>query len=138
MKKLMMVGTAVALVAVLAGCSGGSSSGPAKTIEVTAKNTAFSMKEITIEKGQPVKLVLNNQDGELHDWAVSKIEIKKAEAHDGGDSHGHGNKDLHVSAEGGKTGTVEFTATKAGTYEYICTVPGHKESGMLGKLIVKG
>ncbi|MGI8484578.1 MAG: plastocyanin/azurin family copper-binding protein [Thermomicrobiales bacterium] len=26
---------------------------------------------------------------------------------------------------------------KAGTYQYYCSVPGHKEAGMVGKLTVK-
>jgi uncharacterized cupredoxin-like copper-binding protein len=37
----------------------------------------------------------------------------------------------------GQAGTLEFTPTKPGTYEFICTVPGHKEAGMVGALIVK-
>jgi len=35
--------------------------------------------------------------------------------------------------EGGKT---EFVPSKEGTYYYICTVPGHRELGMIGKIVV--
>lgn len=33
--------------------------------------------------------------------------------------------------------TVEFTPIKKGEFDVICTVPGHKEAGMLSKIIVE-
>jgi uncharacterized cupredoxin-like copper-binding protein len=45
---------------------------------------------------------------------------------------------VHVAAAQGDEGTVTFTPTEAGTYEFYCTVAGHKASGMVGKLIVVG
>ncbi|MBI5715993.1 MAG: cupredoxin domain-containing protein, partial [Chloroflexi bacterium] len=44
---------------------------------------------------------------------------------------------LHIAVAMGKSGTLEFTPTKAGTYEFFCTVAGHKEAGMKGTLVVK-
>ena len=35
------------------------------------------------------------------------------------------------------TGTLSFTATNAGTYEYLCPVPGHAEEGMAGSFVVE-
>ena len=32
--------------------------------------------------------------------------------------------------------TMTFTATAAGTYQYLCPVPGHAQTGMAGALIV--
>jgi plastocyanin len=37
---------------------------------------------------------------------------------------------------GGKTSTVTVTV-KPGTYTFYCSVPGHREGGMVGKLVVK-
>jgi uncharacterized cupredoxin-like copper-binding protein len=34
------------------------------------------------------------------------------------------------------TGTLTFTATTAGTYRYLCPVPGHAQKGMTGQFIV--
>ena len=46
--------------------------------------------------------------------------------------------DLALTAPpGGGSGTLEFTPTEPGEYEYYCTVPGHKEAGMLGTLVVE-
>jgi azurin len=39
--------------------------------------------------------------------------------------------------KGGHAETITFSAPAAGTYTYICTVPGHLELGMKGILIVK-
>lgn len=36
----------------------------------------------------------------------------------------------------GKSATLAITFAKAGTYEYICTVPGHAAAGMKGVLKV--
>jgi len=36
----------------------------------------------------------------------------------------------------GEGGTSEFIAGKEGIYYYICTVPGHREQGMVGQIIV--
>ncbi|MGY5151444.1 MAG: plastocyanin/azurin family copper-binding protein [Candidatus Nitrosopumilus sp. bin_6a] len=36
----------------------------------------------------------------------------------------------------GDAGTSEFVAGEEGVYYYICTVPGHREQGMVGKIIV--
>ncbi|MEX0656016.1 MAG: plastocyanin/azurin family copper-binding protein [Nitrosopumilaceae archaeon] len=35
-----------------------------------------------------------------------------------------------------QSGQSEFIPTEEGTYYYICTVPGHREQGMVGKIII--
>ena len=37
----------------------------------------------------------------------------------------------------GEGGTSEFIPGEPGTYYYICTVPGHREMGMVGTIIVE-
>lgn len=37
-----------------------------------------------------------------------------------------------------ETRPLQFTAAKAGTFEYWCYVPGHKGAGMKGTLVVAG
>lgn len=36
----------------------------------------------------------------------------------------------------GQSGTSEFIPPEPGTYYYVCTVPGHREQGMVGEIIV--
>lgn len=83
-------------------------------------------------------MVLANQDSVEHDISVTHIAVKVHQAGHGG-GHGTGGKGpaLHVHAEAGTSEAVEFTPTEAGTYEFYCTVSGHKEAGMIGRLVVK-
>lgn len=135
---LMVTGLAVAL----AGCSS-ASKGPATTVEVIAQNTAFSQKTITLEKGKPYKIVLKNQDAGLeHDFSIDKIPVTDKKEHHDDDKGMAGmgsmaKADVHVHTPGGQTEEIEFTPTKAGTYTFVCTVPGHKEAGMTGTVVVK-
>ena len=36
----------------------------------------------------------------------------------------------------GESGSSEFVAGEEGTYYYICTVPGHRDQGMVGEIII--
>lgn len=38
----------------------------------------------------------------------------------------------------GQNRTVTFQVTQPGTFEYFCDVPGHRQGGMRGELVVQG
>jgi plastocyanin len=40
------------------------------------------------------------------------------------------------TAAGMHAGTLSFTAAVAGTYRYLCPVPGHAQEGMAGAFVV--
>jgi rusticyanin len=42
------------------------------------------------------------------------------------------------TSAGMHTGTVRFTAATAGSYQYLCPVPGHAQEGMVGSFVVTG
>lgn len=42
------------------------------------------------------------------------------------------NADVHVHSLPGKTAEVTFIPIERGVFRFYCTVPGHKESGMVG------
>ena len=97
---------------------------------------------IEVMAGQPVKLTLRNNDTVDHDFSIMEIPMAAMGAtaepmagHDMGDMAT--DPELHMAALMGATNTIEFTPTKPGTYEFFCTVAGHKEAGMVGTLIVK-
>lgn len=136
MARKLYVYLLVAAVAVT-GCSGSGKTGEPRTVEIQAGNMLFVTREISLEKGQPVKLVLKNQDIQLHDFSIDKIPAKVKDE-DGGSHDMRGKMpDLHLSAEAGKAATVEFTPTAKGTYNFYCTVAGHREAGMQGTLVVE-
>ncbi len=139
-KDLILVTTVLAVV--LSGCSGAASGGGAaapQEITVTASDFKFEPEEIAIAANRPVKIVLQNAGAVEHDWSI--MEIPVVGVTESGDEHSMGNTaqmpDVHVAAMHGQSGHLEFTPTAPGTYAFWCTVPGHKETGMVGKLVVK-
>ncbi len=111
---------------------------PTTEATLTVSTLAFSPDVIEAEVGRPVRLTFRNQSSVLHDWSIMEIPVEGIWATDDGEMEDEGPApDLHVIARAGGTGYLEFTPTQAGTYQFICTVPGHKEAGMVGTLVVR-
>ena len=91
---------------------------------MVATDLKFTPPTIQAKVGQPIKIVLENKGAIEHDIAFPTIKADKPAA------------TLRATAKPGQTVTLEFTPTAKGNYEYICTVPGHKEAGMKGTLNV--
>jgi uncharacterized cupredoxin-like copper-binding protein len=132
------------LVLTLAACGGDA---PAATVEplelvIEAHDFGFTPAVIEATVGQPVRLTLNNVGLLEHDWSVRHMPVTDVREHSA-QSAGHAahmrgdDPDLHVAAMMGEQGVVEFTPTEPGEYEIVCTVAGHEEAGMVGRLIVK-
>ncbi len=78
----------------------------------------FKPNEIKVKLGQTVKIEFTSKSG-LHDFVLDEFNIKTK------------------VLSSGKSEIVEFTADKLGQFEFYCSVPGHRQSGMIGKLIVE-
>ncbi len=126
---------------VLAACSSSKTPAGPVSITVTAKSLKFDTATIEVVAGQPVKLTFQNNDSLDHDFSIMEIPmqmIATAMPMGGHDMPGvTGQPQLHMLATTGQSNTLEFTPTEPGTYEFFCTVPGHKEAGMVGQLVVK-
>ncbi|WP_338657389.1 plastocyanin/azurin family copper-binding protein (plasmid) [Sporosarcina psychrophila] len=94
----------------------------------------YSKNEIIVEKDKPVTLTLTNLDKIEHDIEIRTSSFNMVM----GSKHNHGGKKdlLHLHATPENTETLTFTLTESGVYEFYCTVPGHKELGMIGQFIV--
>ncbi len=89
-----------------------------REIKMTAKNYDFDPAEITVKKGDTVRLIITATDRK-HGIKIEGYDIDQV---------------LNV----GDPTIVEFTADKAGTFEFKCSVycgMGHRK--MKGKLIVQ-
>src|SRR5688572_6990377 len=132
----------LALAILLTGCAGaGVSQAAATEITVDATDFAYNPVSITVPAGQPVTLTLNNTGAVEHDFVVDKINVTNIQASDSGPAAHHQmgdapEYDLHFFARAGDTAVLNFTAMEPGTYEVFCSIEGHKEAGMIGKLIV--
>lgn len=133
-----LLASGLILMLLVTGCSVGS--GNVETLQITAVNMKYDTPEITVKRGQPLKVVLVNQDGVVHDLSIDHVEgTVKKQTRDVHAAHSDGGKtpDLHVSAAANGKGSIQFTPTATGTYEFYCAVDGHKEAGMIGRLIVQ-
>ena len=89
-----------------------------KEVEVRSRGMAFTTSEIRVNLGDTVRVTYVNGGGR-HDWVIDEFEGART-----------------AVITGGRSETVEFTAHKAGTFEFYCSVPGHRQAGMYGAFVV--
>lgn len=122
-------------------------------VEITIESNdkmQFDMNEIKVEAGQTVVLTLKHV-GKLpkaamgHNWVLltqgTDINSFGAEASKAADNDyiPQGTDKVIVATDligGGQETTIEFTAPEKGTYDFICSFPGHYAM-MKGKFIVE-
>lgn len=120
MKQLVRVVLALALTASLAACGGGATPSVAATkVSAEAVEFAFTPAALEATAGQVLEVTLVNKGTIEHDFSIDSLGLK-------------------VYAAVGKTttGTTDKALT-AGTYEFYCSIAGHREAGMHGTLTVK-
>jgi uncharacterized cupredoxin-like copper-binding protein len=135
----------VAGLLVLAGCGGAQNqTAGASDVTIAATEFAFAPAVVNARVGQPITIVFQNDGAVEHDWSIAGLPATDVHASSEGQSDGHGEgghggemPEVHVAAMSGEHGSLTFTPTKAGRYEFTCTVAGHKEAGMKGTLIVE-
>jgi uncharacterized cupredoxin-like copper-binding protein len=136
MKKVVLF---VALALVLAACGGGAAE--TTRITVTMKEFTFEPNPITVAAGTPVEITLVNEGAVEHDFAIESIPAENVVTEGSMNDHAmteeHSEFDVHTATAVGESSVLRFTPTQPGTYQIICSVPGHKEAGMIGELIVK-
>jgi uncharacterized cupredoxin-like copper-binding protein len=101
-----------------------------KKVVIEATEFAYFPKDFKLTAGQPVTLIFKNSGEVEHD-----IEFENMKASLLQQSH-HGNhlknQTVHIHSLPGKTAEVKFIPIESGVFRFYCTVPGHKESGMVG------
>ncbi|ARK24117.1 copper-binding protein [Sporosarcina sp. P37] len=105
-----------------------------QTIVLETADMKYSRNKIIVEKDKLVTLTLKNLDNIEHDIEIrtSSFNMITQSKHNHGESKGL----IHLHALPENTETLSFTITEAGIYEFYCTIPGHKEVGMIGQFIV--
>lgn len=109
-----------------------------KTGDVEHKTMVFIPDRVEIRKGEQVRFVLRN-NGEIdHEFVLATREEndKHAEEMQKNPEMEHDDPNMKRLAPK-QTGELVWRFTKAGEFEFACLIPGHRESGMLGKIIVK-
>jgi plastocyanin len=97
--------------------SAGGTEGHTKTFDMEAFSYGFKPSTLEVNKGDTVVIHVKNTGG-FHDFTLADFNVK-------------------VNTPANQTTDVTFTADKAGTFEFICSVGNHAAQGMKGTLTVK-
>lgn len=114
----------------------------ARTIQVTMGEgdgkMYFSQSQIIVRTGEQIRFVLVNKGDLEHEFVLgsvkenakhAKLMMKYPEM-----EHADPNAKRLASK---KDGELLWRFTKRGEFEFACLIPGHRESGMVGKVVVK-
>ncbi len=115
---------------------------PARIIQVIMREgdgkMMFIPDRVEVRRGEQIKFVLRN-NGELdHEFilASTKDNLKHAEEMKRYPDMEHDDPNAK-RLEPKKNADIVWRFTKSGEFEYGCLIPGHREAGMIGKVIVK-
>jgi len=100
------------------GRSGPSAQQGAPTIKVTAREFSFSPKHLRIKANQTVNIDFVDAGSAFHTFTVV------------------GGTTFSLQANAGESISGSLTLKQAGTYQFICAVPGHAQAGMEGTITV--
>lgn len=109
-----------------------------RTIKLSAMDIKFIPTDFTVESGETVKFEIVNNGRLEHEFVLGSAG-EQAE-HDQEMAAMAGMKMEHangVSVAPGRSASLIWTFTKAGSVQYACHVPGHYAAGMVGQLTVK-
>ena len=115
---------------------------PARVIVVTMREgdgkMMFIPDRVEIKRGEQIRFILENA-GELdHEFvlATTKENVKHAEEMKKNPEMEHDDPNAKRLKPKQKNEIV-WRFTKSGKFEYGCLIPGHRESGMTGTIVVK-
>jgi len=116
---LLPVLAAVAIAVVTAcGAAEGSGAGATNDLTVTMTEFKFQPASLSATAGRPITLHLKNAGTVDHQFRIDQAGVD-------------------VTVKPSQTATQEIPALAAGSYDVVCSVPGHKEAGMTAKLVVR-
>lgn len=102
--------------------------------EITMRYSSFGPAVVTATAGQPITIVLRNDDPIDHEWLVGDEAFH--DRHRNGTEAHHGSRPTEVSVPAGTVVTTTVTFQFPGEYRFICHLPGHESYRMVGVLRV--
>jgi uncharacterized cupredoxin-like copper-binding protein len=115
---------------------------PARTVEIIMKEEygamAYVPNRIEVKHNEQIRFVLKNVDNQTHEFLLASAAdnlkhaalMKKFPEMEHDDPNG---KTLKPNG----TSEILWRFSKRGTFEFACLIPGHREAGMIGTVIVK-
>ena len=109
-----------------------------RTVAVEMNDTMrFTPDAVTVKAGETVRFYIVNKGKVPHEMVIGTNEEIEEHAEMMRKMPGMVHKDANqITLAPGQRGGIVWQFAKAGTFGFACLVPGHKEAGMVGKLIV--
>ena len=111
---------------------------PARTIEIVMSEMAYEPSSIEVKRGEQIRFVIRNAGKEDHEFllATTKENLAHAEMMK---KHRHmKHEDPNgVTLAPNKSAELLWKFSKAGTFEYSCLIPDHRDYGMIGRVTVR-
>lgn len=115
---------------------------PSRVVSISMRDDdgkmSFVPDKIEVRAGEQIKFVIQNKGVLDHEFVLASTaeNVKHAEAMKKNPDMEHDDPNAkRVAPE--KKDEIVWKFTKKGTFEYGCLIPGHRESGMTGTVVVK-
>ena len=111
---------------------------PARKVQVEMSEMAYAPTRIEVKRGEQIRFAIRNVGKEEHEFLLATTEenLKHAEDMKNNPQMQHDEPNgVRLTPE--KSAEILWKFTKAGTFEYSCLIPGHRDGGMIGQIVVK-
>ncbi len=128
MRRMLDLIAVWAIVGLLLGACGGGAGGTGgggAALTVEMGDLYFKPNVLTAKPGQTLQITLDNRGSLEHNFVLYDADGKTVLF------------EKDAIQPGQKVNISLKAPEKPGTYQYVCTVPGHKEGGMVGTLTVQ-
>lgn len=120
----------------------GNPKSPARVVQITAREgdgkMMFIPNRVEVRRGEQIKFIIRNNGDLDHEFVLANTaeNLRHAEAMKKNPDMEHDDPNAaRISPK--KVSEIVWKFTKVGTFEYACLIPGHRESGMIGTVVVK-
>jgi uncharacterized cupredoxin-like copper-binding protein len=98
----------------------------------------YTPSSLEVKRGEQVKFVIKNAGALPHEFVLAdtKANLKHAALMQKYPEMEHDDPNAKT-VQPSATTEILWRFTKAGTFEFACLIPGHREAGMIGKITVK-
>lgn len=127
-------GTAIAAVG-----KAGDASKVSRTVQISMDdNMRFTPNQISVKAGETIRFFIKNGGKVPHEMVIGSMEELKSHAammrKMPGMQHAESNM---ITLQPGQRGGIVWQFAEAGNVDFACTIPGHLEAGMVGKVVVQ-
>jgi uncharacterized cupredoxin-like copper-binding protein len=118
----------------------GKASAADRTVQIDARDVAFSVKEIRVHPGETVRFVVRNLGRQRHEFVIASHaeHLEHRAMMRTMPNMKMGDEANAVELEPGETKELVWKFGRDADVEFACDLPGHAEVGMSGSIIVEG